>query len=433
MIKEKQQPDRPPELRPCDEPECAGSSDLSAYARIKATDRLPSPTGVVLEIIRLVDDEETTAGILAPVVESDPALASRLLRLANAPVSGCSRRVSSVQQAVALLGLRTTKVVSLGFCLVSANRSGQCAAFNYEDFWSESIARAATVRHLCARLKALAPDEGFTLGLFSLVGRLAMAAVFPEAYAALLEEFEKGGVGTLTQAEVCAFRIDRYDLSAAMVRDWGLPEAFSAAIRSQDEPDEAPDVESKTLANILSVARTFGKLMVHRDAEKGQVADARRRARTLEIPYDDMDVVFEAVASEWQDAGRILDVPTRHVPPLATLQALADQKRRAAEAARSETQASLGAAHLPDDIPPAEVDEWRACATELPLLTRRVNELAARKTEIAKRQADELTELKRKHESEFGSVTGEYNMALEGLLAARQASARLAERNAQPG
>lgn len=77
----------------------------SVYEKIKATDRLPTPNGVALELLRLADAENTTAATITPVVESDPAIASRLVRLANHSFGGQSRKITSVQQAVTLKSL----------------------------------------------------------------------------------------------------------------------------------------------------------------------------------------------------------------------------------------------------------------------------------------------------------------------------------------
>ena len=96
------------------------------FAKIKATGRLPSPTGVVLKLLQMADAADTTAASIAPFVESDPAIASRLVRLANSPVGGYSRSIASVRKAVAFLGLRTVKMVALSFSLLSRHRTGQC-------------------------------------------------------------------------------------------------------------------------------------------------------------------------------------------------------------------------------------------------------------------------------------------------------------------
>lgn len=407
-----------------------GPEAIQVYDRIKATDRLPSPSGVVLEIIRLADAEETTAELLAPVVESDPAIASRLIRLANAPVSGYARQVSSVRQAVMLLGLRTTKIISLGFCLVSGNRSGQCVAFDYESFWSESVARAATVRHLCARLKGLAPDEGFTVGLLSEIGRLALASVFPERYAELLEALD--GEDEQTLAEVRAFQIHPNELTAAMIGEWGLPTTFCVALRSQEDPSQAADTASKKLAYMLSLARSLGRLMVRRIAVEDEATALHTQAGGLGIAPEELDATFDSIALEWRESGRILDVRTRHVPGLTTILELAEEKTRATlHQETSEKTESPGV--VPADIGAEECERLRDLSRELSSLSRRADELASRKIEIAERHEYELAQLKRRQQAELDPVVSAYNEVLDNLLVAKEAAERVTSLTAQPG
>lgn len=102
-----------------------------AYEKIKEAGTLPSPTGVALEILRLASDENATLEAMTAVVESDPALAARMLRVANSPFAGVARRIASVSVAVRLLGMRTVKNLALGLSLVANNRSGRCTAFDY--------------------------------------------------------------------------------------------------------------------------------------------------------------------------------------------------------------------------------------------------------------------------------------------------------------
>ena len=405
---------------------------MGVYDRFKATDRLPSPSGVVLEIIRLADAEETTAELLAPVVESDPAIASRLIRLANAPASGCARQVSSVRQAVMLLGLRTTKIISLGFCLVSGNRSGRCLSFDYEGFWSESVARAATVRHLCARLKGLAPDEGFTAGLLSQTGRLALASVFPERYAELLESIDKDDMRERAIAEVRAFQIHPDELTAAMIGDWGLPATFCAAVRSQEDPSQAADTESKKLAYMLSLARSLGRLMVRRSVTDDECGELDRQAIGLGLPPEELDAVLDCIASEWREAGRILDVRTRHVPRLTTILELAEERRRAA-VDREVSEESESQGIVPADVSAEECERLRALSREQPSLSQRADELASRKIQIVKRHEQELAQLRGQHEAELDPVLSAYNEVLDNLLSAREASERVAALTGQPG
>jgi len=154
-----------------------------AYQKLKETNALPSPTGVALELLRLTANEYTSIDAIIAAVESDPALAGRVLKLVNSAFAGVSRRVAAVSVAVRLLGTRTLKNLALGLSLLSNNRNGSCQAFDYEAFWSESLARAVAARQIAAQLANFPPDEAFTTGLLSKIGRLALATAQPQEYA----------------------------------------------------------------------------------------------------------------------------------------------------------------------------------------------------------------------------------------------------------
>lgn len=74
------------------------------FHELKANDRLPTPSGTALAIMRLLQQDNATAQDLARHVQTDPALTGRLLRLANSPLAGTRRPVASVMDAVVQIG-----------------------------------------------------------------------------------------------------------------------------------------------------------------------------------------------------------------------------------------------------------------------------------------------------------------------------------------
>ena len=94
------------------------TASTTVYESLKASQKLPSPAGVALEILRLTHDADSTIDEIASVVESDPAIASRILKLANTSLAGLPRQVASVHRAVSMLGIRTVSYLALGFSLV---------------------------------------------------------------------------------------------------------------------------------------------------------------------------------------------------------------------------------------------------------------------------------------------------------------------------
>ena len=173
----------------------------TVYEKIKTTGTLPSPSGVALKLMRLVDDEASTLDQITATVELDPALAARLIKLVNSSLSGAARTIASVSTAVKLLGRNTVKNLALGISLLSSRGKGASKVFDYEQFWSESVARAVAARGLASRFGGCAPDEAFTVALLSKIGRIALATAFPKAYDDLLGKMNGSPLPELLEAE----------------------------------------------------------------------------------------------------------------------------------------------------------------------------------------------------------------------------------------
>jgi len=293
-----------------------------AYQKLKDTNALPSPAGVALELLRLANDEKATIEAVTAVVEPDPALAGRLLKLVNSPFAGVPRQVASVSLAVRLLGMRTVKNLALGLSLVSNNHSGRCRAFDHGLFWSESLARAVAARGIASRCKNFSPDEAFTAGLLSQIGRLALASAHPDDYARVLESTSPDDVHGLLDAERAAFGIDHNELSVEMMADWRLQEVFCEAVRFQDRP-KAESPSSKTrgdeLARVLHSAGSVASLLVQPTVCPETLEAIVDEAADLGIPDEAFHQLFDAIGDEWRETGTIFSVSTREVPPLEQL------------------------------------------------------------------------------------------------------------------
>ncbi len=309
----------------------------TTYEKIKATCELPSPTGVALQILELTQDENTDADQLASVVESDPAISARLLKLVNSPLAGMSRQVVSVQRATALLGTRTISSLALSFSLVSNHQKGRCIGFDYELFWSESLGCAVAARHLANRLKTFAPDEAFTCGLLSQIGRLALATAYPDTYASILDTFagavaaaSGGDRRRIGDVEREVLGIDHDLLAAEMMTDWHLPAIFCEAVRRQSasvESTEEEDSRTGLVARVLHLSGAIALVLTQPTIYRDTLSTMTCVANELGISPGVHQDMFNAIGQEWQEAGTILAVRTLRVPPLAELYSRAQERR----------------------------------------------------------------------------------------------------------
>lgn len=293
------------------------------FDELKATNQLPSPTGVALAVLRLTASETATAQEIARVLEADPALSGRLLKIANSAQSGSPRPVTSVRDAATRLGVRAVRTVALGFSLVSQHGHGTCRAFDYAGFWSRSLAMAVAAQAGARQSGHIAPAEAFTTGLLAQVGRLALASIYPDAYGEILTEAGGDDAPTLVRLERERFATDHNELAAAMLHDWGLPETYAAAAQHHEQPDRAgfSDGDSRhALARLLRLASRMAAVCVADTAERAaHVRALLADGAAMAIPDPELMALCDRVVGEWQEWGRLLQVETRAVPPLAEL------------------------------------------------------------------------------------------------------------------
>lgn len=293
------------------------SSTLFTALKTKGT--LPSPAGVALQIIRVADDPEASADRLAAVVGRDPATAGRLLKYANSPLAGRCRQVASLSKAIALLGVQTVKNIALGLSILN-QKPEHCRAFDANAFASDSLARAAAIRHVLQRLKSFAPDEGFTCGLLSQVGRLGLAFCFPAEYGELLTRAARERSASLLDLERQAFQIDHDELTAEMMADWHLPNVFCDAARFQETPDQDTlprHPRSQTLSRLINFAGIAASVLASHVVRRERLAALVLSASRLGIQPDVTAEVFDAIAWEWRQMGEVFHVKTRPARALA--------------------------------------------------------------------------------------------------------------------
>ncbi len=294
------------------------------FEELKRLNRLPSPNGVALEVMRLTQRDEVTVGEIANALLPDPALTGRLVHLANSAVHAGRRPVLAIHEVVSRLGLSLVRQTVLGFSLVGEHREGHCAGFDFDAFWSHSLATAIAAQSLARHLKAAAPDECFVLGLLGNIGALALASVYPERYAKLIERAGGAEAPELLDLERADFAMDHAEVTAAMLGDWGFPKVFcNAALHFGNPQRFQPTEGSRTasLAALLGLAATVASMCVLDDAGRSRMlAQLYRRGANVAIDTNELAAMLPEIVETWRQWGSLLSIPTRDVPSLEEIE-----------------------------------------------------------------------------------------------------------------
>ncbi len=286
----------------------------AALDELRRTGKLPTPSGVALRLLELASREDVTAGELARVLQGDPSLSGRILRIANSAASG-THAVVSVADAVVRLGFRSVRQLAMGFSLIERCQRGSCAAFDYDRYWSRSLATAVAAARLGRDARTIPADECFTLGLLFDIGALALATAWPVEYARVLQQTEAADEGRRWELEREAFGVSSRELSGLMLLDWRVPQPLVDAVVLRGRVGAAGGNErTRRLADLLHLAGRIGDCCVDTGAAGPAPAETLGDGlATLGLEPGSLEPLLQDVLAEWRAWGEEFRVATRPI------------------------------------------------------------------------------------------------------------------------
>ncbi len=285
------------------------------FDELKLSGKLPSPSGVGLRLLQLSQAEDVKLEDVVSILSTDPTLTGRLLKLANSAGATGVRPATTAKEAALRLGLRTVFSVSLSFSLVSGNREGHCAGFDYDAYWSRSLAAASAAQALATETGELAPSEAFTAALLARIGRLALASIHPEGYSDVLKKVRGQGSDELRRAENDAFGTDHRALGAALLADWRVPQPIVDAVAHEGESAHAnPSRALRAHSRHLAMAQDIARALVS-PADAAPSACAKRLEELngvrieLNMSVEGFDHFWYSTVALWREWGSQMQIP----------------------------------------------------------------------------------------------------------------------------
>ncbi len=292
------------------------------FEMLKSGGILPAPHGSAIKIMELCDRENATLPQIIMVLQTDPALVGKILKIANSPSFRRNRPVAAISANVLMsIGIKSIRKMVLGFSLINSYRGGKCKKLDYDLFWAHSMLCGIALQLLGGILSIAPVSELFTVGLLSNVGQLALAELYPDRYAVLLEN--SAGMDDLAEMEKQAFEFSSHELASAMLQDWGLPDLFVRSVEHFMNPQasgEKPDSRIMRLMESLMIATRLSISSFWPDdarlEEFGKLAD---RASKLGVSGKDFVNLVDDMIGEWPQWASLMEIQARDIRPLAEL------------------------------------------------------------------------------------------------------------------
>ena len=282
------------------------AESMLASSHVKVPSRLPTAPGAALRIINLCRRDDTQIYEIAEIIMLDASLTARLLRYANSSAVGVGRKVTSVREAVLLMGLRSTELLALGFSLLSPDFRPSCPEFDLNRFWGESFLTATVARKIAGSFQGVDREEAFVAGLLARIGQLALACTSPKQYSEVLRA--TNGDVPLIEAETQQFGVNHLEFGTKLLADWQFPETLVEALQSQSEPSAFTE-PPPSLGQIVYTAGQFLPALLADSEQTDQPDEARAAVRhLLDCDEETLQNLSRSIVQEYREVAEVFEL-----------------------------------------------------------------------------------------------------------------------------
>ena len=225
--------------------------------QISTFKNLPSLPHIVLKLIKACEQETTSVSEISKIIEKDPSLCTKVLRLVNSAYYGLSHRIETVDKAVAFLGINAVRNIAICASVYEAfSQTKEYGIFNLKLFWWHSLACAVMSRLIAKRSGYSRLNAAFLSGLLHDIGRLVLWTNLPKEYGELLERCE--GQPDLLLAGEIQLGASHCEIGAWVLHRWNLGSFLADPVLYHHEPI-ARILSGLPLVRIVYVANALCK------------------------------------------------------------------------------------------------------------------------------------------------------------------------------
>ena len=227
---------------------------------------LPTIPAVVQRLIVALRDPDVDTRKIGEALSKDPVLSAKVLRLANSAFFGGQRSMSSIDAAVALIGIQALNRLIVACGVASSFK--EIPGIDLKVFWRDALVAATAAHKLAQRLQAES-EEAYTCGLLHGTGHLILCQTYPDIANAMFTGFATVRGAELAGIEQGAFGIDHPAVGALWVETLGFPQPVADTIRKSAE---APTDKDSSLDLALRSAVALAASVAQNDAAEAAFA-----------------------------------------------------------------------------------------------------------------------------------------------------------------
>lgn len=191
--------------------------------------KLPSPPAIAIKILLAIRQDENSFDELAQIIMADPALTTRVLKVANSSLYGIRGEIGNLSQATSLIGTNALRNIALSFVIIQNFKDTAQEHFDMEYFWRRAVTSAVAAEVLVEKLECKDPDI-FVSALLQDMGVLLLFFSSPVEYTSMRDQKRIAQEATHI-SEAKFFGYNHAEVGGKLLQTWNLPDSIALPVR----------------------------------------------------------------------------------------------------------------------------------------------------------------------------------------------------------
>jgi diguanylate cyclase (GGDEF)-like protein len=265
--------------------------------RLRTCTSFPTPPAVAMQVLQLAQDPDIDLGKVADAVSADPAIAAKVMRIANSAMYSRRRQSTNLRQALIVLGLNATLTLALSFTLVSTLKKNTTQGFDFNAYWRRTVLASAWGKLLASETGRRDAEEIFLAALLQDLGMLVIDKIWPEVYEGIAPF--KIEHSRICQHEQNCIGTDHRSIGAALLRIWNMPESLVRAVQHSHDPSAAGvDGEEKSFVRAVAMSGELSDVWLGSHNEVALRRVGQQAHRYLGIQPNRLGELFDSVREQ---------------------------------------------------------------------------------------------------------------------------------------
>lgn len=222
---------------------------------VNIANHIPPFPKVAMQVMQMLEDPKVQPKDLAEVIQYDSAITANLLKACNAAYFGLSRKVSSLDEALVLLGQDALKdiLIASSSARFYKGKVGDGYQLEQGDLWRHSVATAIMARSIAPHFQGVNAGAAFTAGLLHDIGKRFLSSFVASDFKRIMDRTYVDGLSFM-EAEREILGMDHAELGGLILRKWNFAEDMIQAVRAHHDPQA---LSQEPLTALIAMANTL--------------------------------------------------------------------------------------------------------------------------------------------------------------------------------